>query len=158
MELENRQHEIIPTKSPRLRPTMHHIYFYLSFVFSCFISYWAILSVYSFHDKFSFNKTPGIFIVLTRSKLCFFIFNAGRGERILCFLPDLLNNVNLVFPTFKDSLVRNHQVWTCCDSSFTRGARKRWKAFKTFFCHCNNLLHVMAGVYTEETLRVLNKN
>ena len=26
------------------------------------------------------------------------------------------------------------------------------------FCHCNNLVDVMAGVYTEETLRALNKN
>ena len=27
-----------------------------------------------------------------------------------------------------------------------------------FFCHCNNLVDVISGVYTEETLRVLNKN
>ena len=74
-----------------------------------------------FFDKFSSNKTPGnVTHRLFRNRV---FFNAGRGDRIVRFLPDLLNNESLVFPTFKDSLVPNHQVRTWCD--LNNDVRKR---------------------------------
>ena len=72
-----------------------------SYVFSYFVLRYFMCS---FHDKFSSNKTPRIFILLTLLISWLFIFNTGREEGMLYFLPDLWNNENLVFPTFSDSL------------------------------------------------------
>ena len=66
----------------------------------------------SFHDKLSSNKTPRNFIVLILSISWLFIFDVGRREGILYFLPDLWNNKNLVFPTFSDCLVAENQSST----------------------------------------------
>ena len=59
----------------------------------------------SFYDKFSSNKTPRNLIVSALLISWFFIFNEGKGEGMLYFLPDLWNNENLVFPALSDSLL-----------------------------------------------------
>ena len=66
----------------------------------------------SFHDKLPSNKARKNFIVLILSISWLFIFDVGRREGILYFLPDLWNNKNLVFPTFSDCLVAENQSLT----------------------------------------------
>ena len=73
----------------------------------------------SFHDKLSSNKTPRNFIVLTLSISRLFIFNIGRWEGMLYFLPDLWNNENLVFPTFSDNLFAENHSLILINSSLT---------------------------------------
>ena len=73
----------------------------------------------SIHDKLSSNKTPRNFIVLTLSISWLFIFNVGRGERMLNLLPDLWNNENLVFPTFSDTLFAGNHAMILINSSLT---------------------------------------
>ena len=73
----------------------------------------------SFHEKISSNKTSRNFIVLTLLISWLFIFNVGRGEGMLYFLPDLWNNENLVFPTLSDSLFAEHHSLILNNSSLT---------------------------------------
>ena len=64
----------------------------------------------SFHDKLSPDTTPRNFIVLTLS-IGFIIFNVGRFEGMLYFLPDLWSNDNLIFSIFSDGLfAENHSL------------------------------------------------
>ena len=64
-----------------------------------------------FHDKLWSSKIPRNFIVLTLSMSSFFIFNVGRWEGMLYFLPDLWNREKLFFSTFNDCLfAKNHSL------------------------------------------------
>ena len=63
----------------------------------------------SFHDKFSSNKILRNAIVVTLLISLLFNFKFGREKGVLCFFPDLWNNENLLFFTFRDSLfAENH--------------------------------------------------
>ena len=62
----------------------------------------------SFHDKFSSNKVTEIFHGINSFDIVI-IFNISRGKGMLHFLPDLLNNEDMVFPTLIDSLFAENQ-------------------------------------------------
>ena len=63
----------------------------------------------SFHDKFSSNKILRNAIVVTLLISLLFNFKFGREKGMLCFFPDLWNNENLLFSTFRDSFfAENH--------------------------------------------------
>ena len=48
-----------------------------------------------------------------------YLYNVGRWEGMLYFLPDLWNNENLVFPTFSDSLFAENHSLILINSSLT---------------------------------------
>ena len=87
-----------------------------SYIFSYFI--FKIFYVF-FPWKLSSNKTPRNFIVLTLLISWLFIFNVGRWEGMLYFLPNLWNNENLVFPAFSDSLLAENHSLILINSSLT---------------------------------------